>query len=419
MDFANHPCFNAETRHKTGRIHLPVAPKCNVQCNFCNRKFDCVNESRPGVTSSVLKPAQAIGYLGSVLEKVDNLAVVGIAGPGDPFANPEETMATLRLVHERYPEKILCLATNGLGLLEYVSELATMNISHVTVTVNAVDPVIGAQVYSWIRFGAHTYRGVEGARLLIDRQAKAIQALKSAGITVKINTVVIPGVNFDHLVDIAKRMGELGADVHNCIPLMHVEGTAFEGVASPDPGLLQSMRFEAGKFLKQISHCSRCRADAVGLLGQENDAMIQELLSDATSVKPNAKRPYVAVATREGLFVNQHLGEATGLWLFGLENGAPKLIGRRPTPVPGAGDGRWEEMAELYSDCFAILASGFGKTPETILGTHGIKVIAAECLITEAAGALLEGKEIPKVLLRMGGSCGVGNSCGGTGMGCA
>ena len=34
MDFANHPCFNAEARHKTGRIHLPVAPKCNVQCNF-------------------------------------------------------------------------------------------------------------------------------------------------------------------------------------------------------------------------------------------------------------------------------------------------------------------------------------------------------------------------------------------------
>ena len=47
-------------------------------------------------------------------------------------------------------------------------------------------------------------------------------------------------------------MGELGADVHNCIPLMHVEGTAFEGVESPDPGLLQSMRFEAGKYLKQI-----------------------------------------------------------------------------------------------------------------------------------------------------------------------
>jgi nitrogen fixation protein NifB len=200
---------------------------------------------------------------------------------------------------------------------------------------------------------------------------------------------------------------------------MHVEGTAFEGVATPEAGELQSMRFEAGKYLKQISHCARCRADAVGLIGKENDAMIQELLAEAGSVKPTAKRPYVAVATREGLFVNQHLGEATGLWIFGLENGAIKLIGRRPTPVPGTGDGRWEEMAGLFSDCFAILSSGFGKTPETILGTRGIKVIAAECLITEAAGALLEGREIPKVLLRMGGACGAGNTCGGTGMGCA
>ena len=51
-----HPCFDKEARHKNARVHLPVAPKCNIQCNYCNRKFDCVNESRPGVTSSVLTP---------------------------------------------------------------------------------------------------------------------------------------------------------------------------------------------------------------------------------------------------------------------------------------------------------------------------------------------------------------------------
>ncbi len=52
-----HPCFNEEAKHTSARVHLPVAPKCNIQCNYCNRKFDCVNESRPGVTSSVLAPS--------------------------------------------------------------------------------------------------------------------------------------------------------------------------------------------------------------------------------------------------------------------------------------------------------------------------------------------------------------------------
>ena len=91
LDLTQHPCFNSDVRHRTGRIHLPVAPKCNIQCNYCNRKFDCANESRPGVTSAVLSPNQALALSHRALEKAPYLKVVGIAGPGDPFANPEET----------------------------------------------------------------------------------------------------------------------------------------------------------------------------------------------------------------------------------------------------------------------------------------------------------------------------------------
>ena len=60
LDTNLHPCFNAAVKGECGRVHLPVAPKCNILCNYCNRKFDCVNESRPGVTSAVLTPRQAV-----------------------------------------------------------------------------------------------------------------------------------------------------------------------------------------------------------------------------------------------------------------------------------------------------------------------------------------------------------------------
>ena len=56
-----HPCFSEEAHHRFGRAHLPVAPACNLQCRYCVRKFDCANESRPGVTSRVLSPEQALG----------------------------------------------------------------------------------------------------------------------------------------------------------------------------------------------------------------------------------------------------------------------------------------------------------------------------------------------------------------------
>jgi nitrogen fixation protein NifB len=98
MNLDNHPCFNPGACKSFGRVHLPVAPRCNIQCKFCNRKFDCVNETRPGVTSAVLSPGQAMVYMEEVFAQKGNISVVGIAGPGDPFANPEVTLETLSRV---------------------------------------------------------------------------------------------------------------------------------------------------------------------------------------------------------------------------------------------------------------------------------------------------------------------------------
>ncbi|MBI4795908.1 MAG: radical SAM protein, partial [Deltaproteobacteria bacterium] len=161
LDTKRHPCFNVAVKGECGRVHLPVAPKCNILCNYCNRKFDCVNESRPGVTSAVLTPAQAVAYLEQVLAKEPRITVAGIAGPGDPFANPRETMETIRLVRKNFPQLLLCLATNGLGILPYVQELADLGVTHVTITVNAVDPEIGKQIYNWARDGKVVRRGLE------------------------------------------------------------------------------------------------------------------------------------------------------------------------------------------------------------------------------------------------------------------
>src|SRR5208337_2447712 len=182
-DINNHPCFNVHAKGTCGRVHLPVAPHCNIKCNYCNRKYDCVNESRPGVTSAVLSPAQASRYMEDVLAREPRITVAGIAGPGDPFANPEQTLETLRLIRERFPHIIMCLSTNGLGIGGHVDEIAEIGISHVTITVNAVDPQIGQKIYSWVRDAKVIYRGLRGAELMLDRQIAAIKGLKSRNIT--------------------------------------------------------------------------------------------------------------------------------------------------------------------------------------------------------------------------------------------
>jgi nitrogen fixation protein NifB len=151
MKYPDHPCFSESARHRAGRIHLPVAPKCNMQCNYCNRDFECVNESRPGVSSTILLPRQAADYLDEVLDRIKNIAVVGIAGPGDPFANPERDTGDASSGQGKTPGDDALRGHKRSGLADYVDDLADLKVSHVTVTVNAVDPAVGEKIYAWAR----------------------------------------------------------------------------------------------------------------------------------------------------------------------------------------------------------------------------------------------------------------------------
>ncbi len=416
LDFSKHPCFNPDVKGKFGRVHLPVAPKCNIQCGYCNRKYDCVNESRPGVTSNVLSPGQALYYVNELVESGKPISVVGIAGPGDPFANPEETMETLRLIRKRHPDMLLCVSTNGLGVGPYIAELAELNVSHITITMNAIDPEISAEIYSWVREHKKPLRGLEAAELLLQRQIQAMKSIKAHGITLKINTILIPGVNDHHIDAIASFAKSEGADLHNIIPLCPVEGTMFEDFEEPGPAQIHEARDIAGKYMPQMKHCQRCRADACGLLAEGTTQETLKMIEKAANapIRPDEERPYVAVATREGVLVNQHLGEAEELSIYGDKDGAYQVVETRKTPEPGAGPERWMELAKSLLDCRAILVSGVGPKPTAFLRQAGIKVVVMEGLIDETLRRIYSGEEVRSPIRQT--KC--GEKCTGSGAGC-
>ena len=425
IDFSQHPCFSKDAHQKHGRVHLPVAPRCNIQCNFCNRKYDCLNESRPGVASSVLSPAQAIAYLTEVMEKRPEISVMGIAGPGDPFANAEETMETLRLVRRRFPQMILCVATNGLNVAPYVDEMAALRLSHITLTINAIDPGIGEEIYAWVRDGKRPLRGREAAVTLLARQMEALVKLKARGLTVKVNTIIMPGVNDDHIPDIAEKVAALGADIMNLMPLVPVKGAAFEELAPPDTLTTARLRLQCGQWLPQMTHCARCRADAVGFVGEamstEQHDTLKHFANAPLNPAEDAARPFVAVASMEGALVNQHLGEADRFIVYEMNADQPgtfRLSGIRPAPPAGGGDSRWAELAASLKDCRALLVNAAGPTPMRLLSQHGLRVIEMEGLIDEGLRAVFTDQPIPAAMKRRFTSCGAGITCKGTGTGC-
>lgn len=413
-----HPCFHADIRETCGRVHLPVAPSCNILCIYCNRKYDCLNESRPGVTSAVLKPHQAVPYLEEVVAREPRITVVGLAGPGDPLATPRETLETLRRVRERFPHLLLCLATNGLGLPPYIPALAELGVSHVSVTINAAEPEVAARLYCWVREGKKLYRGKEAGALMLTRQQEAVAGLKAQGVAVKVNMVVVPGVNEDQVPQVARQMAALGVDILNLMPVYPTPGTPCEGLPEPTAARMAALRAEAARHLPQMHHCTRCRADAVGLLGEDRSQTFRSLM-EACARLPKAtaaEKPYVAVATREGMLVNLHLGEASSLQIWGPGgHGDYVLQEERPAPPPGTPQ-RWAKLADILKDCRALLVHAAGEAPREVLREYGIQVFEVEGFILPALAAIYEGEEMERLRPRRGiKACA---AAGGRGLGC-
>jgi nitrogen fixation protein NifB len=322
------------------------------------------------------------------------------------------------LIKEQYPEKLFCLSTNGINLKPYIDEISELGVSHVTITINAVDIEILSKIYSWVRSEQKVYRGKEAAQVLLDKQLECIPLLKAKGITVKINTIILPGINDDHIAEVAKVVAALGADVMNCIPVIPNKDTLFEDMEEPSKQMIFKVRTLAKEQIPMMNHCSRCRADAAGLLGKDNTevyGLLQEYAS--MPINPSEDRPYIAVATREGLLVNMHLGEAESLYIFRQTPKGFHFVEERKTPKAGGGDFRWMEMASILKDCRAILAGGAGPSPLNILQNAGIRVIQMTGLIDEGLEAVFNGKQIKTIKKADQFKC--GDSCKGNAQGCA
>jgi nitrogen fixation protein NifB len=426
---ATHPCYNQDAHQHYARMHLAVAPSCNVQCNYCNRKFDCVNESRPGVTSRVLSPEEALAKVAYVAAKVPQLSVVGIAGPGDPLANARRTFRTFELIARDFPDLRLCLSTNGLRLPEYVDRIVELGIDHVTITMNYVDPAIGAGIYAWVAYQGQQLTGADAARALLDQQLAGLRALVAANVLVKINSVMIPGINDAHLPEVARRVKAEGAFVHNVLPLISEpeHGTYFglTGQRGPTASELKALQdtcevTDGPGGMQIMRHCRQCRADAVGMLGaDEGESFPPELyLTQEVADEPErrlgrvavradieqrraelaalrdergiatdgARKPpklvLVAVASTGGGRVNQHFGRAEEFWIYEAGPGWAKFVQVRNvrrfcSGLLGCDDdpSALGKLVEMLSDCAAVITADIGPHPREALERLGVRCI--------------------------------------------
>jgi len=372
-----HPCFN-NCAHDNARIHIPVAPACNISCNYCSRKFDCVNESRPGVTSTILSPQQALERFKEYKSKLKNLTVVGIAGPGDALANFDVVKESIKLIKKESPEITFCLSTNGLMLPFYANEILELGVSHITITINTVDPEIGVKLYKEINYLGVKYTGTSGARILLQNQLSGLKYLTSKGLICKVNIVYVKGVNDIGIEDTVKKVKECGAFMTNIMPMINAPGSVFEDIITVNDKELLVMRKKCEVDLKQMYHCKQCRADAVGTLGNDLSqigASVKEAKSD--EVKPIR----FAVASKTGINVDQHFGHATEFYIYDFDGGDAKFIEKREVPkyctskdCDDDHEDKIDNIIKTIEDCSGVLALRIGDVPKIKLQKKNIKV---------------------------------------------
>ena len=264
----SHPCFAQGKPNNRGRIHLPVSPGCNIECKFCERSHTDNNRENhiPGHSGEILKPEEALDVVRRSLELCPDITVAGIAGPGDTLATPY-ALQTFRLIKQEFPSLIKCMSTNGLLLAEKADEIIEA-VDSLTVTVNAVDPEIEAQLNNGIWYHGKYYSGKEGAEILINNQLEGIRRVSEGGVTVKVNTVLVPEINIDHIPEVAKRVSGAGAKMYNIIPLIPQHELAWCSV--PACPQIDGTRQKVEKYINVFRHCQHCRADAVGIPGQKD-----------------------------------------------------------------------------------------------------------------------------------------------------
>ncbi len=414
----NHPCYSEEAHHHYARMHVAVAPACNIQCNYCNRKYDCANESRPGVVSEKLSPEQAAKKVLAVASTIPQMTVLGIAGPGDPLANPAKTFKTFELISKTAPDIKLCLSTNGLALPDHVETIARYNVDHVTITVNMTDPEVGAEIYPWIFWNHKRVTGKEAAKILTDRQMQGLEMLTERGILCKINSVMIPGINDQHLVEVNKAVKSRGAFLHNIMPLISApeHGTVFglSGQRGPSAQELKALQDSCEGEMNMMRHCRQCRADAVGLLGEDRSAefttdkiMEMDVAYDLESrqayqsaveqerlAKVAAKEAemetlsredvdglniLVAVATKGNGRINEHFGHASEFQVYELSSSGAKFVGHRRVDLYCQGgygeEDSLETVIRAINDCTAVFVAKIGHCPKDSLLAAGIEPI--------------------------------------------
>lgn len=199
-----------------------------------------------------------------------------------------------------------------------------------------MDPAIGAQIYRYAEYRGGRYTGETAAALLLANQMAGLRALTRAGIVCKVNTVMLKGINDAHIPRVVETVRDLGAELTNIMQLIPVKGSVFENLPLVSNKELMDLRKSCEPTLRQMYHCKQCRADAVGLLGDDRSIDYRPPAAaqptQEAPATPVARGIRIAVASKTGATVDQHFGQTDQFYIY--ESDGAAAVTWKPAAYP-------------------------------------------------------------------------------------
>jgi molybdenum cofactor biosynthesis protein A len=200
-------------------LRLAVTDRCNLRCRYCMPAAGIDLFPRDEMLSFE-EAERLVGIF--VALGMKKLRITG----GEPLAR-RGTPAFMARIASAHPALEVLLTTNGLLLRRHLSELVAAGVSRVNLSLDSLDPRIWSRV---TRRQGHA------------EVMAAIDAVRRAGLGLKVNVVVISGVN-DH---------ELAAFValtrHEPLEVRFIEAMTFDGA-----GRIQAARLPAARITERLA----------------------------------------------------------------------------------------------------------------------------------------------------------------------
>lgn len=261
-----HCCFCTDTRRyiPTQRIHVPLARKCTMGCIYCRYHIDSnitENTIRPGSARCVVSTyTEIFNYLTEKLAEHEKCKIIGVSGPGDPLENLYSLKILYDILEQFYPECTLCICTNGSKFISVQETIVAFSkkLQYLTITINTLRPNTAVKLYSSIS-------NIVEAEELFKNQIYAIDYMKSLGKKVKINTVYIPGINCDEIVDLYTTLSNHKVDCFNLMPYIDTHGSSPNCPQKYNESKILEVRNQLQeRGIPLACLCKQCRSDYCG-----------------------------------------------------------------------------------------------------------------------------------------------------------